>query len=451
MRDTENPMPAVKDQYETLPYPARDPADEQQRLVQTWLDDLPMINHYCFAGKQSFRQGFRVLVAGGGTGDATVYLAEQLKQHGAHIVHLDMSAASTAIARERARVRGLDNIQWIEDSLLSLPALSLEPFDYINCSGVLHHLQDPDAGLQALRAVLKPGGALGLMVYARAGRSGVYQMQELLRMALADETDLKRKIADTRQILASLPAGNWFRRAEDLYQDHRDSDAGLADLLLHAQDRAYSVDELFDWLSDDGNGKGHGLHLEFTDVQRGRSPYLPHMVLGVKPPDMMAAWRTLPLRRQYAMAELLGGTITMHVLYATAGHQCTAPYGDPEYIPFYFHEPLDGETAARVFSSNRGQPFQLQHQHSGLVVTVNPGRYGPQILRLIDGRRSFGEIFTQFRRDWHGKAAAPDDATLFADFAESYDTLNAIDRLLLRHPLADASLPAPVADGLLSH
>lgn len=438
MRDTELPLPEVKHQYETLPYPARDPALERQRLVQTWLDDLPMINHYCFAGRQSFRQGFRVLVAGGGTGDATLYLAEQLKHHGAQIVHLDMSAASTAIARERARMRGLDNIEWIEDSLLSLPALALAPFDYINCSGVLHHLPDPDAGLRALRTVLKPDGALGLMLYARAGRSGVYQMQELLRMAHAGENDLQRKIASTREILASLPPGNWFRRAEDLHQDHRDGDAGLVDLLLHAQDRAFSVDELFDWLSDDGNGKGHGLHLAFTDVQRGRSPYLPHMVLGVKPPRMMAAWRALPLRRQYAMAELLGGTITMHVLYATAGPQCTAPYGDPQYIPFYFHEPLDGETLARLFASNRGQPFALRHQHTGVVVTVNPGRYSPQILRLIDGRRSFGEIFDQFRRDWHGKAQAPDNAVLFADFAESYDTLNAIDRLLLRHRLADA-------------
>ncbi|MEO7941278.1 MAG: class I SAM-dependent methyltransferase [Burkholderiaceae bacterium] len=436
MRDTKNPLPDANNSFDALPYPARDPALEKNRLVQTWLDDLPMINHYCFAGKQSFREGFRVLVAGGSTGDATVYLAEQLRHHGAQIVHLEPNPASTAIARERARIRGLDNIEWIERSVLSLPTLSLEPFDYINCSGVLHHLQDPDAGMQALRAVLKPDGALGLMVYARAGRSGVHQLQDVLRMALAGETDLNRKIANTRQVLASLPMGNWFRRAEDLHQDHNDGDAGLANLLLQEHNHSFSVDALFDWLSDDRNGKGHGLHLEFTDVQRGRSPYLPHMVLGVKPPDMMTAWRALPRRQQYAMAELLGGTITMHVLYATAGPRCTAPYGDPEYIPFYFHEPLQGETLARIFGSNRGQPFQLQHQHSGVVVTVNPGRYAPQILRLIDGQRSFGAIFAQFRADWHGAAPAPDDATLFADFAESYDTLNAIDRLLLRHPSA---------------
>ena len=70
---------------------------------------------------------------------------------------------------------------------------------------------------------------------------------------------------------------------------------------------------------------------------------------------------------------------------------------------------------------------------------VNPGKYGAKILRLIDGRKSFGEIFDQFRADWHGKAAAPDNAVLFADFAESYEALNALDRLLLKHPEADAA------------
>ena len=70
---------------------------------------------------------------------------------------------------------------------------------------------------------------------------------------------------------------------------------------------------------------------------------------------------------------------------------------------------------------------------------VNPGKYGPKILRLIDGQRSFGEIFEQFRADWKGQAAAPDNAALFADFAESYETLNALDRLLLRHPDAGAA------------
>ncbi|MGH8804203.1 MAG: class I SAM-dependent methyltransferase [Polaromonas sp.] len=438
----DNYLPQVRTQYEALPYPPCNPEDDRQRLVLTWLEDLPMINHYCFAGKQSFQNGFRALVAGGGTGDATIFLAEQLRASNAEIVHLDMSEASIALAKARAQIRGLNNIRWVHDSLLNLPGLNLGKFDYINCSGVLHHLADPDQGFRALRSVLKDDGAIGLMVYATTGRTGVYQMQALMRLVNGEQSNDQRKIANTRDLLASLPPSNWFMRGEDLHHDHKAGDAGIYDLLLHSQDRSYTVGELFDWLGDEpdnGPGKGHGMHLAFTDVQRGRSSYLPHMVLGSKPPAMAAGLRKLPRRRQYEMAELMMGSIITHSLYVTRDARCTAPYGNAEYVPFFFHEPLTGEVAAQVFGSNRGQPFMLRHQHSGVSVMVNPGKYGPQILRLIDGRRSFGEIFDQFRADWQGKAAAPDNALLFADFAESFDTLNALDRLLLKHPEADTA------------
>ena len=450
MSQPDNYLREVRSQYEALPYPPCNPEDERKRMVLTWLEDLPMINHYCFAGKQSFQNSFRALVAGAGTGDATIFLAEQLKSTNAVVVHLDMSQASIDLAKRRAEIRGLSNITWVHASLLDLPTLGLEKFDYINCSGVLHHLANPDAGLQALRSVLKDGdelqgeppGAIGLMVYATAGRTGVYQMQALMRLvnqnAAKSGDDGQRKIANTRDLLASLPASNWFKRGEDLHHDHTIGDAGIYDLLLHSQDRSYSVGELFDWLETE-----NGMHLEFTDVQRGRSSYLPHMVLGSKPPAMTGALRMRPRREQYEMAELISGSIITHSLYATNSATCTAPYGDAQYIPFFFHEPLTGEVAAQVFASNKGQPFVLKHQHSGTTVTVNPGKYSPQILRLIDGKRSFGEIFDQFRADWRGQAAAPANEVLFADFAESYETLNALERLLMRHPAASAAAVEP--------
>lgn len=452
MHDT-NYLPDVRSQYEALPYPPCNPEDDHHRLDRTWLEVLPMLNHYCFGGKQSFQNHFRVLVAGGGTGDATIFLAEQLRHTNADIVHLDMSTASIAIAQRRAEIRGLSNITWIHESLLNLPRLGLAPFDYINCSGVLHHLADPDEGLRALRSVLRQDGplpgAIGLMVYATTGRTGVYQMQALMRLANSTPeggtVDAPQKITRTRDLLASLPPSNWFMRGQELYNDHKTGDAGLYDLLLHSQDRSYSVGELFDWLGGptDGATAGHGFHLAFSDVQRGRSPYLLHMVMGRKPPQMASNLRALPRRKQYEIAELVTGDIVTHSFYLTTSAACTAPYGDVASIPFFCHEPLTGALAAEVFSSNRGQPFMLRHQHARVELRVNPGKYGPQILRLIDGQRSFGAIFDHFRKDWRGQAAAPDNATLFADFAESYDTLNAMERLLLRHPDAGAPLAAP--------
>ena len=87
-----------------------------------------------------------------------------------------------------------------------------------------------------------PGGALGLMLYGRYGRTGVYQVQALMRLVNGGEADPRERIANTKAMLADLPATNWFKRGEELFSDHvRFGDVGVYDLFLHEQDRAYSV------------------------------------------------------------------------------------------------------------------------------------------------------------------------------------------------------------------
>ena len=74
----------------------------------------------------------------------------------------------------------LDNLEVAPDSRSERAAELGRRFDHVVCTGVLHHLPDPDAGLRALRDVLAPGGALHLMVYAPYGRAGVYMLQDVL-------------------------------------------------------------------------------------------------------------------------------------------------------------------------------------------------------------------------------------------------------------------------------
>lgn len=433
---TKNFLPDVQAQYELLPYPPVDPMDEHKRLQRTWLEDLPMMNHYCYGGRRRFERGFRVLVAGGGTGDATIFLGQQLRATDAHIVHLDLSAASIAIARKRAQLRGLHNIRFVQASLLDLPQLDLGRFDYINCSGVLHHLADPDAGLAALKAVLAEGGALGLMVYGAIGRLGIYHMQAMLRAALPPDASAQAKLAAARELLQSLPPGNWFKRGEELYGDSRRSDADLYDMLLHSQDRAYTVEQLFDWVA----GR-HGMHISLTDVQRGRFPYLPGMTLPAAAGALRAALPAMAPRAQYAMSELLLGDLTRHTFYATASAASVAPYGDADMVPFFFHEPLTGPALAPVFTSRDGGPITLHHAFLGLTTQVVAGKYTPRILHFMDGKLSFGEIFERIRAESPATGSIPDNATLFEDFRHSYEALNAIERLLLRH----RDCPAPAA------
>ena len=55
-------------------------------------------------------------------------------------------------------------------------------FDMISVTGVLHHLNDPDHGLRVLVDSLKEHGGMEIMVYAQYGRTGLYQLQEILRL-----------------------------------------------------------------------------------------------------------------------------------------------------------------------------------------------------------------------------------------------------------------------------
>ncbi|MEL6426471.1 MAG: methyltransferase, partial [Pseudomonadota bacterium] len=54
----------VREQYETYPYPHRDPEEERTRLLEGSPSNLLEVDHYLFRGRRDWSQPFRVLVAG---------------------------------------------------------------------------------------------------------------------------------------------------------------------------------------------------------------------------------------------------------------------------------------------------------------------------------------------------------------------------------------------------
>jgi hypothetical protein len=101
--------PNVRAQYEAYLFPVHDPRGESKRLTITEQDCLGKLNNYCFGGRQSFGNGFRVLAADGGTGDHTIFLAEQLRNYDASVTSIDISSYSLAICKERGRIRNLND------------------------------------------------------------------------------------------------------------------------------------------------------------------------------------------------------------------------------------------------------------------------------------------------------------------------------------------------------
>ena len=245
--------PDLPTRSEAFPYPRRDPRDEAKRLIVGSPGHLREIDHWVF-GAPVLHQPLRALIAGGGTGDATIMLAQQMARDGrpGSVTWLDRSAAALKIAQARAAVRGLTNIVWEQRSLLELPGSGLGPFDYIDCCGVLHHLPDPAEGLRALLSVLAPGGGLGLMVYAPHGRTGVYMLQDALRLLAPPDEARPQRLDVAKRVMRHLPETAWLRRNGFLDDHVNGGDAGLYDLLLNPRDRAFTVRGLHALLASEG-------------------------------------------------------------------------------------------------------------------------------------------------------------------------------------------------------
>ncbi len=414
---------AVQGHYDAYPYPPRNPDDERTRIENCWHDFLELINHYCFKGRQNFAGPFRVLVAGGGTGDQTIWLAEQFRfNRGAEIVHLDISAKAMDIAKRRAEVRRLTNITWVCQSVLGLPP-SLGRFDYITCEGVLHHLEDPPAGLRALNAVLNDGGAMMLMVYGTYGRTGVYQIQELMRRLGEPRDTVQARVDETKAILDHLPKTNWFKRGEDIIGDHKElGDAGVADLFLHPQDRSYTVDQLYDLV------EGCGLKV-IELIDQGRAQYMAESFL--RHAGLLNKIRKLPRRQQQAIAELLAGNLNRHNCYVARDSDRIASPDDLKNVPFYFLT-HPGDIAAWM-DQHPGQNVSVTSTLYQSPVLIRTEQYTKHLFKYLDGERSLKEIFDEVRRDVKLDEKQLSNDELLRQFKPIYERFNDVGWMLLRH------------------
>ena len=162
--------------YDRHPYPP--PIEDLDLYEDAWSDGTRRrVDHHLLWPSMPQRDDHRILVAGCGTSQAAKYAVRYPR---AHVVGIDVSSTSIEHTRLLIERHELTNLE-----LRQLPIEQVDElggvFDHIVCTGVLHHLADPDAALSALTAVLAPDGALSAMVYAPYGRTGVYMIQDYCR------------------------------------------------------------------------------------------------------------------------------------------------------------------------------------------------------------------------------------------------------------------------------
>ena len=392
----------VREHYQDYPYPPRDPEDEVKRLVQISGCFLGELNHYLYRGREDFKLGFRVLVAGGGTGDSLIYLAEQLKYTDAEIIYLDFSFASLEIAQKRAEVRGLQNITWICDSILNIPELKLGKFDFIECSGVLHHLAIPDDGFKILKNSLTDRGGMSVMIYAKYGRTGVYQAQKLMQLINSGVSNRTEEITNCKTMLSNLPVTNWFMKAESCIADHKTlGDSGIYDLLLHKQDRAYSISEMYEFI------KKANLHfVEFSD---------PKTKLLLKPENYITNHRLLQkiksmdIIKQQEICELIIGNVMMRCFLVSVCDSSIACIQDLDNVPYFYYntdyisQRIYDHLAKNTLLIGTNIGFKLNNASLGFetTITLSISEYTRYIFKNIiaSSNKSLQEIFDAIRQE----------------------------------------------------
>jgi SAM-dependent methyltransferase len=305
--------------------------------------------------------------------------------------------------------RGLSNVTFAEASILDLPGSGLGPFDYIDCCGVLHHLPDPLEGLRALVSVLAPGGGIGLMVYAPHGRTGVYMLQDALRLiAPADEAPAQR-VDIAKRLWRQAPETAWLRRNAWITDHVKGGDAGIYDLLLNPRDVAFSVPALAALV------EAAGLEIRCL-VEPFR--YDPDSFL-TDPRLRERTARLDPVQRA-ALAEAAAGNMGIHIAYCVRrGAAVLPPWEDPAAVPVL------RELDAAKFAAGIPGDGILRVAADGLVVPVALPRLAAAIITRVDGQRSVGEI-----GDALAANGVPREA--FAkDFAALARALERVNRLLL--------------------
>jgi len=170
-----------------------------------------------------------LLVAGCGTGREAALTA--LNYPDAKIVAIDFSETSLAYARQRCA--GIPNLEFRLLDLHRVADLGTS-FDFISCSGVLHHLPAPEAGWAALAAVLKPGGVMQIMVYSGIAREKIGTARGLIADLLDRPVDDDLLRAVRRRLLEQAP--DLLADAYDFY-----TLAGIHDLVVHRHEDCFDV------------------------------------------------------------------------------------------------------------------------------------------------------------------------------------------------------------------
>lgn len=162
----------------------------------------------------------------------------------AAITGVDLARHNLVRARLHCLLHGCLNVSLLKGDFLD-PSVTPGPFHFIEAFGVLHHLDDPAAGLASLEQRLLPGGIVRVMVYGRYARQPTESVRRAVRLlGIRDLKSLKKLIR------RASPESRLRSYVESLWE--AETDSGLADLFLNPNVKTYRIDEFLEMVSHTG-------------------------------------------------------------------------------------------------------------------------------------------------------------------------------------------------------
>lgn len=180
-----------------------------------------------------------IWVAGCGTNQAAI---TALNYPTAVVRGSDISPASLELCGSTARDLGCTNLELRRESINQ--ADYEEQFDYVICTGVIHHNADPEATLRRLVRALKPTGVLELMVYNRYHRILTSAFQKGVRLLAGTESkaDFQKEFSITRALINDFPGDGLMKMFVDGFKQAPDPQ--IADALIQPVENSYTVEVL---------------------------------------------------------------------------------------------------------------------------------------------------------------------------------------------------------------
>lgn len=177
---------------------------------------------------------YEILVAGCGTGRHPLMVAQSFVK--SDVLAVDLSRASLAYAARKTREMGVGNLRFMQADILELERLGRR-FDIIESAGVLHHMDDPEAGWRVLAGLLKPGGHMFIGLYSEAARRHIVQARaHIAEWGLGSDA---ASIRAGRQRIMAMTDDAAMRRlvsGHDFY-----TMSTCRDLIFHVQEHRFTL------------------------------------------------------------------------------------------------------------------------------------------------------------------------------------------------------------------